>query len=363
MYAPSAATLKIVRTWLISTGIDPGLIIHSDNKGWIAMELPAWKAESLFQTAYHEHIHTSGAVRVGSDEYYLPEHIREHIDFITPGIKFSASLTKRTITSPNTKRSSPHARGPKKSKPTNEQTAYPASASALPVELQNCGVNMTIACVKALYDIPETTYTDEINAMGLYECGDVYAQEDLNLFFETFAPYVANGTHPKLDSIDGGMAPVAPLDETNTGESDIDMDISFSIIYPQTITLYQVDDPIEALTDGGFNTFLDALDGSYCTSTAFNVTGNTPGIDPVYPDPAPGGYNGTLMCGTYVPTRVISVSYGVSEYDAPVNYTKRQCNEFLKLGLQGHSFLWASGDYGKSLFISEGFERLETIVS
>lgn len=119
---------------------------------------------------------------------------------------------------------------------------------------------------------------------------------------------------------------------------------------PQTVTLYQVDDDIEAFEDGGFNTFLDALDGSYCTYTAYNITGNTPGVDPTYPDPAPGGYKGPLQCGTYTPTRVISVSYGVSEYDAPVNYTRRQCNEFLKLGLQGHTFVWASGDYGVASF-------------
>lgn len=111
-----------------------------------------------------------------------------------------------------------------------------------------------------------------------------------------------------------------------------------------------MDDNIEAATDGGFNTFLDALDGSYCTYTAYNITGDSPGIDSVYPDPAPGGYKGPLQCGTYKPTRVISVSYGVSEYDAPVNYTKRQCNELLKLGLQGVTFVWASGDYGVASF-------------
>ena len=59
------------------------------------------------------------------------------------------------------------------------------------------------------------------------------------------------------------------------------------------------------------------------------------------------------MCGTYQPTRVISVSYGVSEYDAPVNYTKRQCNEFLKLGLQGHTIVYASGDYGVASFAGD----------
>ena len=102
--------------------------------------------------------------------------------------------------------------------------------------------------------------------------------------------------------------------------------------------------------DGGFNSFLDALDGSYCNYTAEGITGDSPGIDPVYPDPAPGGYKGERQCGAYKPTRVISVSYGVAEYDAPVNYTVRQCNEFMKLGLQGITLVWASGDYGVASF-------------
>lgn len=35
------------------------------------------------------------------------------------------------------------------------------------------------------------------------------------------------------------------------------------IVYPQTVTLYQVGDIYESAT---FNNFLDAIDGSYCTS-------------------------------------------------------------------------------------------------
>jgi tripeptidyl-peptidase-1 len=104
------------------------------------------------------------------------------------------------------------------------------------------------------------------------------------------------------------------------------------------------------LTDGGFNTFLDALDGSYCTYTAYGITGDTPGVDSVYPDPAPGGYKGALQCGVYKPTRVISISYGVAEIDAPLNYTLRQCNEFLKLGLQGTTVIYAAGDFGVASF-------------
>lgn len=56
----------------------------------------------------------------------------------------------------------------------------------------------------------------------------------------------------------------------------------------------------------------------------------------------------------YKPTNVISASYGQAEADLPMNYTKRQCNEFMKLGLQGHSILFASGDYGVASFPGDG---------
>lgn len=69
-----------------------------------------------------------------------------------------------------------------------------------------------------------------------------------------------------------------------------------SLIYPQKVTLYQVDDqiysPEEVATTNLFNTFLDALDGSYCNYTAYGETGDDPSIDAIYPDPAAGGYKG-----------------------------------------------------------------------
>lgn len=56
------------------------------------------------------------------------------------------------------------------------------------------------------------------------------------------------------------------------------------------------------------------------------------------------------MCGVFKPVPVISASYGEAEVDLPANYVKRQCNEFMKLGLQGVSMLFASGDYGVASF-------------
>lgn len=128
-------------------------------------------------------------------------------------------------------------------------------------------------------------------------------------------------------------------------------ELAYPIVYPQTITVWNVDDLhyqtwANDTYTWGFNTLLDAIDGSYCTYSAYGETGNAPGIDPTYPDPGPLGYNGTLQCGVYKSTNVISLSYGGQEADVPIAYQKRQCNEYLKLGLQGVSFLFASGDAG-----------------
>jgi hypothetical protein len=89
--------------------------------------------------------------------------------------------------------------------------------------------------LKALYQIPNAYLKDNVNQLGLYESGDVYAQSDLNSFFAEYAPNVPQGTHPLLDSIDGGVAPVPADSVYNTGESDIDMDIGFSLIYVSAI--------------------------------------------------------------------------------------------------------------------------------
>jgi tripeptidyl-peptidase I len=91
-----------------------------------------------------------------------------------------------------------------------------------------------------------------------------------------------------------------------------------------------------------FNNFLDAIDASYCTFRG----GDSQIFDAPYPDPNPGGYKGPQDCGTYAATKVISTSYGYNEADLTPFYERRQCAEYLKLGLMGVSVLYSSGDYG-----------------
>lgn len=142
-------------------------------------------------------------------------------------------------------------------------------------------------------------------------------------------------------AIDGAIAPATTAAGAG-GESDLDFELALPLIFPQTTTLFQTDDINYAegivASEGFLNTFLDALDGSYCSTIS--------PLDPVYPDTHRNGFKGALQCGVYTPTKVISISYGFSEAELPASYQSRQCNEFLKLGLQGTTVFVASGDSG-----------------
>ncbi|KAK4553188.1 hypothetical protein LTR86_009718 [Recurvomyces mirabilis] len=361
-FRPSDDTVQTVQQWLEDSGITG--ITHSDNKAWLAFHATVPQAESLLHTEYFEYedVHTGG-ILPACEQYHVPQHIQEHIDYITPGIRLLSPegvaptpnhLTKRGNAEgeiglhKNTKAAA-RTRGPHVRVPTR---APPANASDLSI----CDQIITPACIAALYNIPPTNLTHPLNpnnSLGIFESElQFWDQEDLNLFFSNFTPsQIPNNTHPTSLNINGGRA---FTNYTNEGgvESMLDLEIAYPIVYPQNITVYNVDDihyqtwPNNTYT-WGFNTLLDAIDGSYCSFAAYNETGNLPDWDPTYPDLSPfQGYNGTLQCGLFEPTNVISVSYGGQEADVPIAYQKRQCLEFLKMGLQGVSFLFASGDAG-----------------
>lgn len=199
----------------------------------------------------------------------------------------------------------------------------------------------------AMYNITQGKHAAPGNKLGIFEdLNDHYSQADLNSFFASVYTQFPQGTHPELRGIDGAIGPVAVADAGP--ESDLDFQISYPIIHPQGSVLFQTDDqPTEKNYNyaGFLNNFLDAIDGSYCQYRAFGQGSPSP-LDPQYPDPRPGGYKGQLQCGAYKPTNVISISYGGSELDFSINYQKRQCNEFMKLGMRGISVVVSSGDSG-----------------
>lgn len=359
-FQPSDEAVDAVTQWLSEHGVTH--VTHSDNKAWLAFDAPASTVEALLHTEYYEH-HDSltGGVMPACDEYHVPKEIQHHIDYITPGIKLMAPMKaeaqgkmKRKLkrSAPKTHQSSPIQKVPRSPKlPGMLKEATASQVAATYQNLSSCDTVITPACVAALYQIPPGNKSDPSNTLGIFEAElQWYDQYDLDLFYKRFTPWIPAGNHPININIDGG---VAETDNVSIAGPEVmlDIELAYPIVWPQNVTIFNVDDiPYQTWANDsytwGYNTLLDAIDGSYCTYTAYNETGDEPGIDPTYPDPMPGGYNGTLQCGVFEPTNVISFSYGGPEASVPIAYQKRQCNEYLKLGLQGITFVFASGDSG-----------------
>ncbi|KAB8072615.1 peptidase S8/S53 domain-containing protein [Aspergillus leporis] len=341
-FAPSQETLSEVQSWLTEAGISASRVGQTQNRGWLVFHATSQEIERLFNTTYYEYQNRrTGKKGIACERYHVPASLQKHIDYVHPGVVLSPSSGKAVGLN---KRRATH----KKAKPGAIRGRLGHEQNVKGLNVTDCDKAITPDCIRALYKIPTARAAPHPNnSMGIFEEGDYYAQEDLDLFFQNYAKDIPRGTHPIPAFIDGAKAPV-PVEHAG-GESDLDFELAYPIVYPQSITLYQTDDKHWATNSsiqGFLNTFLDALDGSYCTSCAYGECGNDPSLDPIYPDPGADGYDVKLMCGVFKPTNVISVSYGEQENDLPASYQQRQCLEFLKLGLQGVSVLFASGDAG-----------------
>jgi tripeptidyl-peptidase I len=65
-FAPADDAEKIVKEWLVSSGIEEGRIKHYENRGWLAFDAPAAEVEALLLAKFYEHEHTrSDKIRIG----------------------------------------------------------------------------------------------------------------------------------------------------------------------------------------------------------------------------------------------------------------------------------------------------------
>nr|POF14132.1 aorsin [Quercus suber] len=334
VFAPAKETSDRTLEWLESVGIHPSRISHSTGRNWIEFTATVAEAESLFNTEYHRFAHKeTGAHRLACDEYSLPQHVRQHIDFVMPTIQLDGL----------------------------QPVAQKAPAYLAPINqtgltgTTNCTKLITIDCLRAIYNLPVAKYHHSGNELGIAEWADYLYLPDLKTFFQNFtSPRIPSDVTPEFISIDGGKPSNLSVAEAGeVVESALDFQTAYSIIYPQGIRLYQNGDSVNVDSVGTFNIFLDALDASYCTYQG----GDQPYVDPAYPDPNEGGYTGPLQCGGAPKSNVISVSYGQIEGALGVFYQQRQCREWMKLALQGVSVIYSSGDSGVANRYNSGYNN------
>ncbi|KAI1207478.1 subtilisin-like protein [Annulohypoxylon truncatum] len=351
MFAPAGETVQETKNWLNSSGIGNERVALAASKGWLVFNATISEAEKLLDTEYWLYEGDEGQISVGCDEYHVPAQLSEHIDFVYPGVAMAESRKPSNLA--------------RRSERPKRQRKTTRPGRVVGRQTSNCSALATPDCIAKMYNLPPADKAHPNNSMGIFQKGSWYQEKDLDLFFQTYAPHIPQGTRPQNLSVD---VAVWHYNENDTyvsypDEADLDLDVAYPIIYPQTATVFQVDDEYYNLYSangyfGLFNTFLDAIDGSYCDYSAYGETGDNSQYDAVYPDnntvvaPGkpepfdPGTYKGERMCGVYKPTNVISMSYSRVESTFSVAYQMRQCNEWMKLGLQGVTVVGSSGDSG-----------------
>jgi tripeptidyl-peptidase-1 len=356
LFAPTNESVEAVTEWLIGAGVKPGAISRSANKQWLRFDVRVSEAERLLHTTYHVYEHSGSGIRnIACTAYHVPRHVQEHIDYITPGIKLLSAGYDPT-------REAFSRRRRRKRQTYTNDIAHVETDDADDIALLrnpgSCAASTTPHCVRAQYGIPNGTRATPGNELGVFQgLSQHYNQVDLDTYFSNMAPWIANGTHPELRSINGAEGPTT--NQMAAGEeADLDFEVAIPLVYPQKTVLFQTDDEWYQLDQqkattrytGFFNTFFDAIDGNYCNLRAFGEEGDCKRpecLDPEYPNPnVDDGFQEERMCGVYKPTNVIAISYSGVEAVLPYSYMQRQCMEVMKLGLQGVTVVESSGDHG-----------------
>ncbi|KAJ7624321.1 subtilisin-like protein [Mycena polygramma] len=327
-FAPAHETIAAVKAWLVNAGLAEERLKLSASRGWIAVDATVEEAENLLHAEYHVYTHPSGAEQFGCHNYSVPADVREHVDLIKPTVQFNhrvpaPRLKKRTT--------NPH---------TNLKSNGVKVSSAKQLSLDTCDQFITPDCLRALYNFASYTPREtKKNTFGIVEfTPQAFLAPDLDLFFGNFSPTQV-GTRPVPVLIDGAIVQTEDQSFDFNGESDLDLEYSMSLTNPQPVQLLQTGDIVEG---AGFDNWLDAVDGSFCTFEG----GDDPNQDGIYPDPLPGGFKGPESCGIIPPPHTVSISFSQDEVTISAASAMRQCTEYGKLGMMGTSVFYSSGDDG-----------------
>ncbi|KAL0931331.1 alkaline serine protease [Colletotrichum truncatum] len=317
LLAPPKDSIQKVAQWLNESNVHHSDIRVSSDRGHLYVKTTLGQAEELLEAQYHKYL-TGPTEQVASDTYSLPEHISKLVDFAMPGLPSAippTSLAGNVVEDPNERRQ---------------------VNSTAPRSIDDCFRYMSPECLRLLYNIPwpSNTPTHPNNSQGIFQISwQTWLPEDLDAFFELFQPALV-GQRPEVLPIAGGYLQTEFKDRAFNLESNLDHEYAMALSYPQPVKNVQVGGR-ENL--GNLNLMLAAFDQEYC------ATGLDANFDPLTPTPEnPHGTD----CGTADPPLVISVSYAWNEVAFSEQYVRRQCLEFLKLGLRGVTVIAATGDRG-----------------
>jgi tripeptidyl-peptidase-1 len=150
---------------------------------------------------------------------------RYRADFVHPGVALAGNMKKRSIK---------RIVNPDEQLDTRDVLHNPATAG--PCDDLDL---ITPTCIQHIYNVPKGNKKAPKNSLGIFETGSWYSPTALKSFLANFTDISPDVT---LSNITIDIS-VAHFDRTNDGgEAGLDVQMALPLVYPQNITVYQVDD-------------------------------------------------------------------------------------------------------------------------
>lgn len=333
-FLPDPKAVRAVNSWLQESGVTSSRISQTRD-GSLVFDATIKEMERILKTQYHLYSQSHDSeMYLGCDNYSIPVHLHKHIDFITPTTPFDPLALKRAATYQTVRHYQPR---------TEAEGHHLFEREVTPGLPSYCGDLITPACLRSLYRLPgnSTVRPHPKSNLGIVQLTAAHwLPGDLDMFFQNYAGALV-GSRPAMHSINGGGGQNKFHGPIWNTEADLDMEYAMTLT-SRPVLNYQIGGVGSAglALAPNLNSLLAAFDESYCSALNnsmdhLNETrfGKSSLISP--------------DCGTnsLLPA-VVSVSYLWDEAEFPAGYLKRQCLEFLKLGLLGVTVIAASGDRG-----------------
>ena len=298
LVSPHQDTLNLVRSWLTHHGIRPSSISTSQNGSWLTVtDVLISQANQLLDASYqlYRNLKTNETV-IRTVGYALPTILHTHIRTVAPTTHFPSVMGMRQTPRRRSIRAAP---------------AQAQVASEKVVTRQVPGI--TPSAMRWLYKTntyrPTLPYPNSLGILGIY--GDYPSQSDLTDFM---AMYRSNGIDAEfqVENVNGGKnSPNNPGDAANFG-----IQYAAAIAYPTPLIFYNISGDTEWDRD------------------------SRPIVTDMYLE-----WFGNILEQPFPPL-TISIPYGESEHNLPLDYAMSLCDLYARLGAMGVTVLAASGQDG-----------------
>ncbi|KAJ5633289.1 hypothetical protein N7490_009628 [Penicillium lividum] len=301
MLQPSAASVDAVREWLV----DAGITNIEQDADWMKFFTTVETANKLLDANFQYYVSNGKHVEsLRTLEYSVPDALVDHINMITPTVRFGQMHANRAT-----------MHGKKKA-------ASEAFRKASHYVSTDCNSAITPQCLKDLYSVGDyKAQSDNGNSIAFASYLDQFARySDLALFEKNIAPYAVGQNFSVIKYNGGGNDQSSSKDGS---EANLDLQYIVGISSPV---------PVTEFSTGGRAPLVPDLDQPNA-----NDNENEPYLDFLQ--------SVVKMDDADLP-RVLSTSYGEDEQSVPADYAQSVCSLYAQLGSRGVSVIFSSGDSG-----------------